>query len=90
MLYRETATFIERFCGICKCCAWTKCKLSCVDLGGAYANHLALKYCSFVSEFAWKVNRRNVWTAGVSAAGILGSRMRWEDDQDGVAVSLRV
>jgi hypothetical protein len=45
-----------------------------------------LKYCGIVSEFAWKVNRRNVWTAGVSATGIVGSRMRWEVDQDGVAV----
>jgi hypothetical protein len=32
------------------------------------------------------VNRRNVWTAGVSAAGIVVSRMRWEVDQVGVAV----
>lgn len=86
MLYRETATLIEIFCGICKCCAWTKCKLSCVDLGCAYANQWALKYCGIVSEFAWKVNRRNVWTAGVSAAAIVASRMRWEVDQDGVAV----
>jgi len=86
LLCRETATVIERFCGICKCCACAKCKLSCVDLGGACANHWALKYCGIICEFAWKVNRRNVWTAGVPAAGIVGSRMRWEGDQDGVAV----
>lgn len=86
MLYREIATVIERFCGICKCSACTQCKLSSVDLGGLYANHWALKYCAIISEFACEVNRRNVWTVGVSAAEIVGSRMRWEVDQNGVAV----
>ena len=86
VLYRETATVIERFCRICKCSASTKCKLSSVDFGVVYANHWALKYCGNVSEFSWEVNRRNVWTAGVSAAEIVGSRMRWEVDQGGVSV----